>query len=346
MDRRRVWVRLGQDDAVPILSLDDVFELGRRALEGSGASVPNAAPVAHSMREAEAQGIRNVGLAYLPFYCRHLRSGKVDGRAVPTWRRTADAALVVDAHHGFAHAAFDRALDDLVALAGSAGVAAMAVTRSYSAGVVGWFTDALAGRGLVSLAFANSPALVAPWGGTKPVFGTNPLGFGAPRAGHPPICVDMSTSATAYVNVVEAAATGRPIPADWALDEHGRPTTDAHAALRGTMAPSGGAKGYALGLMVDILAAGLTGSAFSSQAATFGDGDDLPPGVGQLFLAFDPARLGGEAFAQRLEVLVRAVTAEPGVRLPGDRRHEHRARVECDGVAVPAELLAEVESYC
>ena len=332
------------------LSLDDVHDLSRRALIGSGTSPTNAEPVADSIRQAEAEDLRNVGLAYLPTYCEHLRCGKIDGAARPTFRVGADAALLVDAASGFAHPAFLAAIDDFTAMARRTGTASMALTRSYSAGVVGWFVDHLARRGLVSLAFANSSALMPPWGGNRPVFGTNPLGFGAPRTGEPPIIVDMATSATARVNVVAAAQTGGPVPVGWALDADGRPTTDPQAALDGMMAPLGGAKGYGLALMVDLLAGGLTGSNFSHESSSFGDNEGGPPGVGQLFVAFAPDRFASETgaptFASRAAGLSGVIRSQPGTRLPGDRRHRFREDVQDEGVDVPDELIARLEGYC
>jgi (2R)-3-sulfolactate dehydrogenase (NADP+) len=338
---------------MPRLSLDDVHDLSSRALVGSGATPGNAAPVADSIRQAEAEDLRNVGLAYLPVYCEHLRCGKIDGSATPTWRVAADATLLVDAAFGFAHPAFLAALDPFADMAGRTGTASMAITRSYSAGVVGWFIDHLAMRGLVSLAFANSSALMPPWGGNRPLLGTNPLGFGTPRASAGPIIVDMATSATARVNVVAAAGHGEPIPAGWALDTDGNPTTEPQAALDGMMAPLGGAKGYGLALMVDLLAGGLTGSNFSHESSDFGDNEGGPPGVGQLFVAFAPAHFSPAAagsprpdtYADRVERLSDVVHAQ-SARLPGERRHQSRIGAQEAGVEVPAELIARLEAYC
>ena len=334
------------------LSLDEVQDLSTRALIGSGATPTNAQPVADSIRQAEAEDLRNVGLAYLPIYCEHLRCGKIDGSATPTWRAAADATLLVDAGFGFAHPAFLKALDTFVEMAKRSGTASMAVTRSYSAGVVGWFIDHLAKRGLVSLAFANSSALMPPWGGDRPTFGTNPIGFGSPRTSAPPIIVDMATSTTARVNVVAAANRGEAIPAGWALDADGNPTTDPQTALDGMMAPLGGAKGYGLALMVDLLAGGLTGSNFSHESSDFGDNEGGPPGVGQLFVAFAPARFAPDgassaptAFTDRVDRLSEVIH-EQSARLPGERRHRFRVGAEDEGVDAPDELIARLEAYC
>ena len=328
------------------LTLEQIYQLSLAALRGSGASERQAAPVADSIREAEAEGIRNVGLGYLPIYCEHLRCGKVKGNAEPRLMEAAPAVLRVDAGHGFCHPAFLLALPRFVEMAEASGVAVMAIARSYSAGVVGWFVEPLAERGLVALAFANSSASIAPWGGSKALFGTNPIGFAAPNPGDQPIVVDMASSATARVNIVQAAARGEQVPPGWVFDSEGKPTSDPKALLAGgSVGPLGGAKGYGLALIVDVLAAALTGASFSYQASSFGTNEGGPPDVGQLFIALSPKLTGGEAMGERLEQLVAAVEAQPGARLPGDKRHEHRERAEREGVDVPEDLVAKLKGY-
>jgi (2R)-3-sulfolactate dehydrogenase (NADP+) len=328
------------------LTLDGVYDLSHAALTGSGAIPAQAGPVAESVREAEAEGIRNVGLGYLPIYCEHLRCGKVKGDAVPRLIEAAPAVLRADAGNGFCHPAFLLALPRFVAMAEASGIAALAITRSYSAGVVGWFVERLADRGLVGLAFANASASIAPWGGSKPLFGTNPVGFAAPRLNGPPVVVDMASSATARVNIVQAAARGEAVPLGWVFDTEGKPTTDPRAlAAGGSVGPLGGAKGYGLALMVDILAGALTGSNWSHEASSFGSNDGGPPAVGQLFIALDPEKTGGERLADRLEELAGRIADQPGARLPGDKRHARRLAAARDGVEVPEELVAKLGAY-
>jgi (2R)-3-sulfolactate dehydrogenase (NADP+) len=328
-----------------VLTLQEVFDLSTAALVSSGASTTNADPVAQSIADAEAEGFRNGGLAYLPHYCEHLRCGRVNGHAAPTVRVHAPAALQVDADHGFCHAAFVRAEEAFVTCTHEAGVACLTITRSYTASALGWFVDRLARAGLVSLAFTNASPLVAAWGGKRRFFGTNPLACGAPRLGRPPLVIDMATSATARVNVVEAAAKGQPIPAGWALDRDGKPTTDPQRALEGTVAPLGGYKGTCLALLVEVLAAGLTGANWTYTVAPLGTNEGGPPGLGQLFLAFAPERLGALSFTDRLEAMLTEMLAEDGVRAPGDRRHAARARAEREGIAVPAALIEKLKTY-
>jgi (2R)-3-sulfolactate dehydrogenase (NADP+) len=330
-------------EAMARLTLDEIEELSFGAFSRSGASEPQARLMAVSMREAEAEGIRNVGLSYLPTYCLHLQCGKVDGTAIPVVHPADGSILRVDAAGGFCHPAFWCALEPFVDLVTAQGIAFMTITRSNSAGVVGWFNDVLARRGLVSLAFANASPSQAGWGGRTPFFGTNPLGFGSPRRNGAPIVVDMATTTTARVNVWHALNEGRSIPDTWALDPEGRPTTDPTAGLAGSIAPLGGAKGYGLALMVEILAAGLTGGDWSYETSSFGDDQGSPILVGQSFVAIDAARCA-PGFLDRIETMIGLLLADEGVRLPGHRRHECRAMAETAGVEVPDEMVADINA--
>ena len=203
--------------------------------------------------------------------------------------------------------------------------------------MLGLAVEALARRGLAAIMFANAPASIAPWGGRTPLFGTNPIAFAVSLGGGDPIVIDLSVSRVARGSIMRAAQLGEPIPEGWALDAQGRATTDAKAALAGTMLPMGDAKGVALALMVEVLSAGLTGANYSFEASSFFDADGPPPGVGQTIVAIDPARAGGSS--AHLAELAKAYEAEEGARLPGARRFESRAQAEREGLLVPASLL-------
>jgi (2R)-3-sulfolactate dehydrogenase (NADP+) len=331
---------------MPVLSLDDVYDLSLRILVASGSTPENAAPVAACMRDAEAQGMRTHGFEYIPYFCEHLRNGKINGKAAPSIVQRSDSVLVVDADHGFAHTAFLLALDEFVAMTKRTGTASMGITQSYSASVVGWFVEHLAAHNLVSLGFANASPLMPSWGGSTARFGTNPLGFGVPRGeSSEPIVVDMATSTVARVNVIAAAKRGEELPEGWALDRHGKPTTDPAEALAGMNAPLGGAKGYGLAMMVDVLSAGLTGANFSMEASGLLDNIGGPPGLGQLFVAFDPSRFGVSGFNERINTYADEIASEPGVRLPGDRRHQNVRNARASGIDVSDELLTRLNAF-
>jgi len=325
------------------MTIPQVHDLALQALVSSGGDLVQSSVVAQSIAEAEAQGIRNVGLAYLPTYCAHLRCGKVNGQVLAQVQSSAPSILQVDACNGFAHTAFITALPEFVSMVRSQGIGMMMIRNSYSAGVLGWFIHRFIEHELVSLAFANASAMMAPVGGSKPVFGTNPWGFGVPQEGAEAIVADMSSTATARVNVIAAARSGGPIPAGWAIDVNGHPTTDPQAALVGTMAPAAGHKGYALALLVDVLAAGLGGANWSFEASSLLDDSGGPPGVGQCFIAIDPSRCA-PGFAKRVARLAQAIHEQEGARLPGEGRAAHAAHAATHGIEVPDELVAELRA--
>jgi (2R)-3-sulfolactate dehydrogenase (NADP+) len=325
---------------MPVMTLAEAEALVVQTLTRCRTDAGNAQSVARALVGAEAEGQKGHGLSRVPTYAAQAKVGKVDGFARPSleWRRP--AAAVVDAKNGFAYPAIDLALGALPDAARANGLAAAAITRSHHCGVVGHPVEHLAEAGLIALMFANTPAAIAPWGGAKAVFGTNPIAFACPLPGKPPIVVDLSLSKGTRGNILVAKQKGEKIPEGLALDAQGKPTTDAAAALAGTMLPLGDAKGTALALMVELLAAGLSGAHFAAEASSFLDAKGPPPGTGQMLIAFDPAAFGGTL--DRFAVLATSIEAQPGARLPGARRLAARAKARRDGVAVTDALLAEI----
>lgn len=325
------------------VSLDALETLIASALLAHNTGAHAARSVARALTLAEADGQAGHGLSRVPAYAAQAASGKVDGHAVPSADPVGSAAVRIDARSGFAFPALDLAVDEIARLLPQTGIAVAAITRSHHFGAAGLSAEALADRGYVGMVYGNSPKAIAPWGGKDGVFGTNPIAFAAPRRDAAPLVIDMSLSKVARGKVMVAAQRGDPIPEGWALDARGEPTTDAKAALAGTMVPMGDAKGAALVMMVEVLAAALTGANFGFEASSFFTADGPPPGVGQLVVGINPGPLSGGAFADRLEVLSSAILAQTGTRLPGDRRQSARAAARLDGVRVPTTLYREVE---
>jgi (2R)-3-sulfolactate dehydrogenase (NADP+) len=293
---------------------------------------------------AEADGHAGHGLVRVASYAAQAKVGKVDGYATPTLTPAAPGVVAVDAGHGFAYPALDMVVARLPEVARSQGVAVAAVRRSHHCGVAGHPVEKLAAEGLVALHLANTPAAIAPWGGARGLYGTNPVAFACPLPDQEPLVVDLSLSKVARGEILAAQRRGETIPEGWALDAEGRPATEADVALRGTMVPAGDAKGAALALMVELLAAGLTGASYATEASSFLDAEGQPPGTGQLIIAFDPVMVGGRSTLSRFGTLARMIDAEPNARLPGSRRLECRARTAAAGLRLDAGLLAEIEA--
>lgn len=304
-------------------------------------SEPNARDVADALVGAELVGQSGHGLRRVPSYAGQARSGKVDGHATPTAERVRPAVLAVDAAHGFAYPAIRLAEELLEPITREQGVAVAGIRRSHHAGVAGLVVERIAEGGLVALMLVNSPPAIAPWGGTAPLFGTNPIAAAFPVTGGNPIVIDLSLSEVARGKIMAAAQRGESIPEGWAFDADGRPTTDPRAALAGTMVPAGGAKGAVLALMVELLAAGLTGANYAGDASSFFDAEGTPPGTGQFLLAVDPDAVlpGGR---DRFAVLAAAIEGDPAARLPGRRRRELAAE-RAGGFEVDDGLLATIE---
>ncbi|RVU18108.1 Ldh family oxidoreductase [Methylobacterium oryzihabitans] len=326
---------------MPVLSLAEAHALVAEALIRCGTAADNAAPVARALVGAEAAGLPTHGIGRVPSYGAQVRAGKIDGRARPSVDRPRPAIVAVDAGHGFAYPALEAACAALPEVARAEGLAAAPIRRSHHCGAAGLVVESLAAQGLVALLFANAPAAMAPWGGTVPLLGTNPVAFACPLPGRDPIVIDLALSKVARGHIVAAQKRGEPIPEGWALDAAGRPTTDPDAALAGTMVPLGDAKGTALALMVELLAAGLTGGRFAAEASSFLDTTGGPPSVGQLILAVDPGTFA-EGAVTRFGLLAEAVESQDGARLPGSRRLAARERARAEGLRIGDGLLAEI----
>ncbi|BCG97820.1 Ldh family oxidoreductase [Mesorhizobium sp. 131-2-1] len=325
------------------LSLDEVEERAFAALSACGASQIAASSLARAVAAAEAEGIASHGLLYVPTYCEHLGCGKVVRDAVPMLSKTKPSTLVVDAGSGFAHPAIDMGFESLIPLAHEMGIAALAVRNSYNCGVLGYHTDRLAGAGLLAMGFTHAPASIAPVGGRRPVIGTNPFAIAAPGAnGSVVISIDQSASVIAKSEIIKRKRDGRGIPPNWAFGPDGEPTTDADLALKGTMAPSGGYKGFGVGLLVELLASAAAGALPSTEASPFSGPVGEPPRTGQFFIAIDAGATSGGIFADRIATLVEAIVGQDGARLPGKRRVAQRAKAEREGVTVPTELLERI----
>lgn len=329
-----------------VMTLDEIEDLAFRALVAAGTSSENARPLAEATASTEADGIASHGLAYIPIYCEHVQCGKVDGQAKPVLERPSPGVITVDAATGFAHPAIDMGFEALVPTAREQGIAALSIRNSYNCGVLGHHTRRLAAEGLLAFGFTNAPASIAPVGGQRPVVGTNPFSLAAPNGdGGAEVLIDQSASVIAKSEIMKHAREGLPIPPEWALDPDGRPTTDPEIALKGSMAPAGGYKGVGVALMVEIMAAAMSGATLGVNASPFSGTKGGPPKTGQFFMAINPGVTSGGAFAERLAGLVEEMRDQPGVRVPGDGRSAARRRAERKGVAVNPATLEKINAW-
>jgi len=326
--------------APALVSLEAAISHVARVFTRVGVPQISALSVARALVGAEADGLKGHGLSRVATYRGMVIANKIVAGAVPVASRPLPGVLAIDACQGFAYPAMDLALAELPAIARAQGIAVAPIRRSNHCGAAGLIVEALADKGLVALLFANTPAAIAPWGGSAPVFGTNPIAFAAPLRGRPAIVIDLAVSKVARGNLLAAKQKGETIPEGWALDSQGKPTTDPEAGLKGTMVPMGDAKGAALAFMIETLAAALVGAKLGFEASSFLDEAGRPPETGQLIIAIDPGAVSGQAFGQRMAALAAAVESQSGARLPGLRRVKLREAAARSGIAIPAQILA------
>lgn len=311
--------------------------------ERNGVLPENARSVARALVAAEAAGQSGHGFRRIPVYVKQARVGKVDGKAVPVATRVRPGVLSIDARHGYAYPAIDLVLEQLPDITREQGIALAAIGRSHHAGVMALTVERFAEMGLVALMFANAPASMAPWGGNKALYGTNPIAFAAPIEGADPLVIDLALSKVARGKIMAARQKGVAIPDDWAFDKNGNPTTNAEEALNGTMVPAGEAKGAALALMVEVLSAALTGGNFAFQAPSLLDDKGAEPSLGHTIIAIDPSFVNGATFAQRLSVIAAEIEDQENARLPGRRSQGLRKQSYEEGIVIEQDILAEIE---
>jgi len=328
------------------LSVITLTRLVAQTLEAARMEPESAFRAAELLVYAQASGLDTHGVTHLPSYVRRLLDGTINPRPMLQFENTQGAATVLDAHDALGCIAADAAMREAMTRAATFGVGCVAVRNSSHFGPAGVYVQAAASAGYVALALSNASATIAPWGARESILGTNPIATAFPRANAEPVVVDMATSAAARADVRKAAAQGAAIPAHWALDSTGRPTTDAQLALQGSMQPLGGHKGFALALMVEMLCSCLAGGAPGFEVRVPQDTAPESCKVSHFFLTLEPGafagtdelRLGVETLANTIENSVPRDPNEP-VRVPGSASAAARARSDAQGIKLSDVLL-------
>ncbi len=319
---------------------ESAIELAHAASLGAGASEAAARSLAQATVSAELHAKASAGFQHLPDYLAAFAAGRIVGAAEPELSYPSAALIQSDAQGGIAQLGFDRAFEEFCRRCAAQGIAMFSQRNSFTTGELGYYVRRLAELGFVALAASNGPALATVPGGVAPVYCTNPIAFAAPVEHGPPLVIDQATTATAFVNVRKRAERGEKLPSGWAVDADGDETTDPNAAMRGALLTFGGARGANIALMVEVLAAGLTGANWSLDAPSFTSGASSP-GAGLLVIAMAPKSIA-PGFAGRLEIQI-ARLADAGVYIPG------RSKVNSGGRATPIELplslVQQIEAY-
>jgi LDH2 family malate/lactate/ureidoglycolate dehydrogenase len=317
-------------------------------LAAVGVPDDDAGLVADSLVTADLWGHQSHGVMRLSWYVNRIRAGVMRAVTDPEAVSDTGALLVVDGHDGVGQVLAALAAREAAGRARQHGVGVVAVRNSNHFGTAAYFTRMAARDGCVAILTTNASPAMAPWGGRRRTVGTNPWSIAAPAGAHGVMVLDIANTAVARGKVHLASQLGEPIPAGWAIDADGAPTTDPAAAIGGMILPMAGHKGYAIALMMDVLSGVLTGSAFG--AAVSGPYQvDRRSGCGHLFVALDVAAFGDpDGFARRMERLVAEVRSVPlaqgfdEVLYPGElearaaRQHLER------GLSLPRQTLDDL----
>jgi ureidoglycolate dehydrogenase (NAD+) len=322
------------------LTKEELKQFTFNLLIAANSSAEDAAIVAESLIWADLRGRDAYGVSCrLPNLIHRLKRGLIRSPAAFKWEAVAPAVYRLDAGHGFGHVAGRLAMDKAISVSRIQGVGFVAVRHSNHYGTASEYCAQAAESGCIGLSFTNAFPKVAPFGGKRPVLGTNPLAFGCPTSSGVPVLVDMSTAAFAGSSVRKSSGAGDQLPPGVALDADGQPTTDPSAVARGCLLPAAGPKGFALALMVEILSGLLSGAAIGQEVGSLFNTWDRPVNIGHLFIAihidqFMPRRI----FLERLQMLLRWIAEcprqkeEEPIRFPGEVRGHYKALYERDGI--------------
>jgi LDH2 family malate/lactate/ureidoglycolate dehydrogenase len=327
-------------------------DLATRALVGLGIAHAHAQEVARILVMADLFGHPTHGVGRLESYGERIDAGAIKADATIRVEAAAPAIAKVDGGGAIGPLAGMRALDAAMERAREFGIGVALVRNGNHFGAIAPYCYLAAERGFASIIGSNASVTIAPTGGREERLGNNPLGIGVPRPGERPVILDMAMSVVARGRIRAALKRAEPIPATWATDREGNPTTDPKAALDGFLSPFGGYKGYGLALMVDLFAGLLSGAAYLTHVNSWLDQPREPGNLGHFFILIDTARLGTPGWlagrmADFASIVHGTPAADPGkpVLLPGEIEMDNLERHRRDGIEVDPVLRAKLEAY-
>jgi LDH2 family malate/lactate/ureidoglycolate dehydrogenase len=316
-----------------------------------GMSEADAAATAWPLIDAESMGIATHGLIRVPSYAKRLRLGGIDATGKIAVERRAPSLALVDGGNSTGTAIATRALEAALEMVAETGIAYVGCRHSNHCGALMPYGLKAAEAGYVFMGGTNASTTMPPWGGAEARIGNNPICIAAPIGEGPHFLLDMAMSVAARGKIRAAQAAGERIPADWAVDNRGRPTTDPAAALEGFLSAMGGHKGSGLSQAIDILGGVLSGAQFLTGISSWTDHPERPSNIGHFFMLLDPGRLiGKDAFAEAMtrfrDIILTTPPSDPTqpVILPGQAEQERRRQAKANGLTLPKNLIDEIKA--
>jgi LDH2 family malate/lactate/ureidoglycolate dehydrogenase len=317
----------------------------------AGVPEQNAFIVAESLVQANLRGVDSHGVVRTPIYLTRIKRKMVDPNAEIAVATESESTALVDGGNNFGAVVGVRATQLALDKARQAGASFVGVKRSNHFGTGAYYALKAIEQNMILMIMSNASQTMPPTGGVRPFIGTNPLAVGVPAGKAIPFLLDMATSVVARGKIIVAAQKGQKIPLGWAVDKYGNPTTDADAALEGAVLPVGGAKGYGISFMIDILCGVLTGAGFGKYVNNMYENWEEPQNVGHVFIAVDISHfMPLELFEARMEQYIREIKKEPkapGVEeilIPGEIEHRRTLELKRSGILLPEKLALELEA--
>lgn len=312
--------------------IENIKIVAENILKKIGVPVEQAKIIVDTIEYAHLTNKGTHGIGRLPIYVRKIKEGLMSAETIMDLINETSVISHYNANNGFGQVAAYIGMNTAIKKAKENGIAAVGIRCSNNFGTAGYFVEMVAKENMIGFVFSNSSPAIAPTGGNKPIFGTNPIAIGFPGGNHkPPVILDMATSNAARGKIRLAATNGQKIPADWALDANGNSTTDPNEALKGTMNPIGGYKGYGLSLIVDVIAGLLTGAAFGGDVKPLNHKGGIS-NYGHLMIVLDIEKFQRtSSFLGKMDYLTQKVKAcgEGGqIFMPGEKGQIFKTNID------------------
>lgn len=331
------------------VSIGDAERFTAALYEAAGMGREDAETVAKNLVEADARGVYSHGIQRNSLYIKRFEKGGTSPTGRPFVEREFAATAVVNGDNAMGMVVCEYAMNKAIELGKKYGTGAVAITGSNHFGTCAHYIQQAVDAGMIGFVYTiNCGNIMAPWGGVDRVLGNNPFGMGVPCRKHADVIMDMATSIVARGKIVVARKTHTPIPADWAIDTEGRPTTDADKAYWGCVQPFAGYKGYNLTFMNAVVSAILTNSSFGDKLPDLYEDPDKVQNSAHLFFVIDINAIDDvEAFKDRMDETIdfikngKKAVGFDEIFVPGEIEANCQKKAREEGIVYPVEILDE-----
>lgn len=336
---------------VKLVAVADLEAFCVGALRQCGLSEADTRVTTDALVTTDTMGVFTHGVKALRTYVKRLRGGGLKATALPRVEKEGPAWAIVDGQSAIGMVVSVLAMNTAITKAKTAGLAYVGVRNSCHFGAAGYYALMAAKADMIGMVMANDcPSMAVP-GSKKAVLGTNPFAYALPAGGENPVFLDIASAAVAGGKIRIMQAKRQKVPLGWLVDSEGIPTTDPFAyPFKGALLPFAGHKGYGIAIMIECLAAMVTGAASQNEVRSWNEGDpSLPTLHGAAFFALNVGTMMDiDEYKKRMDKMIRDIRQEPKARncdriyLPGEMEWEKRRESLARGIALPDDVLVSL----